>query len=135
MLAAFLFSALRKSWTKSFRTLPPLANATPVAPLPASVNCLRFSLMRALQHVRLTCLYQFGDKEFSECYTIGNSPLQPVIANILIRNGWVVPGQPHWVEAIIQYHLSTAGLAVESQLEAWWAGLTLEQRLRAALLE
>lgn len=135
MLAAFLFSALRKARTKSFRTLPPLATVAPVAPLPPSVHCLRFSLMRALQHVRATCLYQFGDKEFSECYTIGNSPLQPVIANILIRNGWVVPGQPHWVEAIIQYHLSTAGLAVESQLEAWWAGLTLEQRLRAALLE
>lgn len=131
MLAALLFRSLRESLAKSFRDLPPLTTVD----LPSNLRSLRFSLMRALQHIRSTSLYRFGGKEFSECYIVGNSPLQPVIADILISHGWVIPGQQHWVEAIVQYHLSSAGLAVETQLETWWSGLTLKQRLRAALLE
>jgi hypothetical protein len=80
-------------------------------------------------------LYQMGGTEFSELYILGQSVLQPALANILIENGWVVPGDKHWVEAVIAYRLSTAGLDIEQQLEAWWGKLTLDQRLRAALLE
>jgi hypothetical protein len=76
-----------------------------------------------------------GGTEFSELYILGQSVLQPALANILIENGWVVPGDKHWVEAVIAYRLSTAGLDIEQQLEAWWGKLTLDQRLRAALLE
>jgi hypothetical protein len=133
VLAALLVGAVRQVWRQSFNTLPPLAS--PVA-LPSAASHLRYSLLRSLQPMRRkVTLYQLGGTEFSEFYILGQSILQPVLANILIKNGWVIPGDKHWVEAIITYRLSTAGLAIEQQLEAWWNGLTLDQRLRAALLE
>lgn len=132
LTALLLLGAVRNILAKSFRALPPLPAA---ASLPADVSCLRFSLMRALQAMRSTALQQVGSSGIFECYVVGHSLLQPAIAGILIANGWVVAGQPHWVEAIVQYHLSATGQALRTQLEAWWANLTLAQRLRAALLE
>ena len=132
MLAGLLFRALREPFRKAFLRLPPLPAETS---LPAEINGLRFSLMRALQGMRSATLQQFGKDGVYEYYAIGYSALQPAIAITLITHGWVIAAQPHWVEAIVQYRLSAAGLAVENQLEAWWAALTLEQRLRAVLLE
>lgn len=132
MLAGLFISAVRQAWWKSFNDLPPLTTA---ATLPANARCLRFSLMRSLQQLQKTTLYQMGGTKFSECYVIGHSLVQPAIANLLIKNGWVTPGGRHWVKEVIKYQLSSTGLALERQLEAWWAELTLEQRLRAALLE
>lgn len=132
MLAAFFIKAMREVWWKSFRTLPPLEAA---ASLPANVSSLRYSLMRALQQIRSTSLHQFGHNGVFDYYVAGDSPVHPMIATILIKNDWVVVGRPHWVEAIVQYQLSSAGLTLKNQLEAWWADLTLQQRLRAALLE
>ncbi len=132
MLAALLFRALREPVRKSFVALPPLSAATP---LPTDITGLRFSLMRALQGIRSTALQQFGGSGLFDCYMVGHSVLQPAIAVSLITHGWVVVGRPHWVEAIVQYRLSDTGLALKNQLEAWWAELTLEQRLHAVLLE
>ena len=133
MLAGLLLGAIRQVWRQSFNALPPLAS--PVA-LPAPASHLRYSLLRSLRPMRRkVTLYQMGGTEFSELYMLGQSILQPALANILIKNGWVVPGDKHWVEAVIAYHLSTAGLVIEQQLEVWWGQLTLDQRLRAALLE
>lgn len=133
MLAALFVGAVRKAWWRSFNTLPPLAST---GTLPDNASHLRYSLLRSLQQLRRQMtLYQLGGNEYSECYVLGHCVVQPALANILIKNGWVVPGSPHWVKEIIKYQLSAAGLAVEQQLEAWWAQLTLDQRLRAALLE
>lgn len=134
MLAALLVSAVRKTWWQSFNSLPPLASSG--ALLPANASHLRYSLLRSLKQLRRQMtLFQLGGTEFSECYILGHSVLQPALAGILIKNGWVVPGGPHWVKEVIKYQLSSTGLAVEQQLELWWAELTLDQRLRAALLE
>lgn len=132
MLAGLLFKVLREPFRKAFLGLPPLPATTS---LPAEINGLRFSLMRALQGVRAATLQQFGKGGLYETYAIGYSALQPAIAIALITHGWVTAGQPHWIEAVVHYRLSATGLAVENQLEAWWADLTLEQRLRAVLLE
>lgn len=131
MLAALVVSGVRRTWWRAFNTLPPLAGV-----LPNNACRLRYSLLRSLRQLRRQMtLYQLGGTEYSECYVLGHSVLQPALANILIKNGWVVPGGAHWVKEIIKYRLSSTGLAVEQQLEAWWAQLTLDQRLRAALLE
>ncbi|PKO88120.1 MAG: hypothetical protein CVU18_08340 [Betaproteobacteria bacterium HGW-Betaproteobacteria-12] len=132
MLAALIVGAVRQAWWQSFKALPPLATAST---LPANASHLRFSLLRSLKQLRRMTLYQLGGTEFSECYILGHNVVQPALASILIKNGWVVPGAKHWVKEIIKFQLSSAGLAVEQQLEAWWATLTLDQRLRAALLE
>lgn len=134
MLAALLVSAVRKTWWQSFNSLPPLASSG--AQLPSNASHLRYSLLRSLKLLRRQMtLFQLGGTEFSECYILGHSVLQPALAGILIKNGWVVPGGAHWVKEVIKYQLSFTGLAVEQQLEVWWAELTLDQRLRAALLE
>lgn len=132
MLAGLLFRVLREPFRKAFLGLPPLPAATA---LPAEINGVRFSLMRALQGMRSATMQQFGGNGPFEYYAIGYSTLQPAIAIALISHGWVVTAHPHWIEAVVQYRLSAAGLAVKNQLEAWWAELTLEQRLRAVLLE
>jgi len=133
MLAGLLVGTVRQVWGRAFNALPPLAS--PVA-LPATASHLRYSLLRSLRALRRkVTLYQMGGPEFSEMYILGQSILQPAIADILIRNGWVIPADKHWVESIITYRLSTAGLSLELQLEEWWKALTLDQRLRAALLE
>lgn len=135
MLAALLVSAVRKTWWQSFNSLPPLASSSS-ALLPSNASHLRYSLLRSLKLLRRQMtLFQLGGAEFSGCYILGHSVLQPALASILIKNGWVVPGGPHWIKEVIKYQLSSAGLAVEQQLEVWWAELTLDQRLRAALLE
>ena len=134
MLAAFLVGAVRKVWWQSFNSLPPLASSD--APLPSNASHLRYSLLRLLKQLRRQMtLFQLGGTEFFECYILGYSVLQPALASILIKNGWVVPGGANWAKEVIKYQLSSAGFAVEQQLEVWWAELTLNQRLRAALLE
>ncbi|HEX6736479.1 MAG TPA: hypothetical protein VF096_16860 [Azonexus sp.] len=132
VLAGYFLSAIRRVWWKSFSDLPPLG--APVA-LPSNASRLRFSLLRSLRQLERTSLYQMGGTKFSECYVIGGAMVLPAVANILIKNGWVVQGGTHWIEEIVKYQLSSAGWAMERQLEAWWAELTLGQRLRAALLE
>ncbi|KAB2926557.1 MAG: hypothetical protein F9K30_06435 [Dechloromonas sp.] len=133
MLAALFVGAVRKAWWHAFNRLPPLTSAIC---LPANASHLRYSLLRSLQMLRRQMtLYQLGGTEFSECYILGHCVMQPALAGILIKNGWVIPGDRHWVETVIKYQLSSAGLAVEQQLEEWWDTLTLNQRLRAALLE
>jgi len=134
MLAGLLVGAVRKIWWQSFNSLPPLASSA--ALLPSNASHLRYSLLRSLKLLRRQMtLFQLGGTEYTECYILGHNVLQPALAGILIKNGWVVPGGPHWGKEVIKYQLSSAGFAVEEQLEVWWAELTLNQRLRAALLE
>lgn len=134
MLASFLVGAVRKFWWQSFNSLPPLASSD--ALLPSNASHLRYSLLRLLKQLRRKMtLFQLGGTDFSECYILGYGVLQPALAGILIKNGWVVPGGTRWANEVVKYQLSSAGFAVEQQLEVWWAELTLNQRLRAALLE
>lgn len=131
MLAGLFFRVLREPFRQAFVHLPPLPSTDA---LPASINGLRFSLMRALQGMRSATLHQFGGNGLFEYYAIGYSVMQPAIAIILIKNSWVT-ANPRWIESVTQYHLSAAGLAVKNQLEDWWGGLTMAQRMRAVLLE
>jgi len=132
MLIGLLFRGLREPFKKAFVALPPLPAAQS---LPADINGFRFTLMRTLQGMRSATLQQFGSSEPFEYYTIGYSALHPFMAKALITHGWVTAARPHWVEAVVQYRLSPAGLALENELEAWWQALTPGQRLRAVLLE
>jgi len=132
MLVGLIFRGLRELRGRAFLALPPL----PVTPsLPPEVKEFRFTLMRALQGMRSATLQQFGASEPFEYYAVGYSALHPAMAKALITHGWVTTGRPHWVEAVVQYRLSPAGLALAHELESWWRGLTPGQRLRAALLE
>lgn len=132
MLIGLAFRVLREPFRKAFVNLPQFSATKS---LPADINGVRFSLMRALQAVRAATLQQFGGDGPFEHYMVGYSALPPVMGKALIAHGWVTVARPHWIEAIVQYRLSDAGLALEYELEAWWAALTLGQRLRAALLE
>lgn len=134
MIVGLFLGAVRQGWQSAFRQLPPLDDHVA---LPSPAGQLRYSLLHSLRPMRREVpLFQMGDDaEASRVFLLGHSVLQPALADILIRNAWVVPGDRHWVEAIVVYRLSAAGLAVEQQLEAWWQRLTLDQRLRAALLE
>ncbi len=132
MLIGLFIKTVRREWWKAFATLPPFDDG---GSLPSSARSLRFSLLRSLQLLQKVSLYQVGGTKFSEYYLLGHSLVQPSIAKMLIKNGWVVPGNAHWVNNIVKYRLSSTGLALERQLEAWWAELTFGQRLRAVLLE
>jgi hypothetical protein len=132
MLVGLVFRVLREPFKKAFLDLPPLPAPEP---LPADINGARYTLMRALQGMRAATLQQFGVSEPFEYYAIGYSALHPVMAKALITHGWVTAARPHWAEAVVQYRLSPAGLALKIELEAWWEDMTLGQRLRAALLE
>lgn len=130
MLMGLIFRALREPSAKAFRDLP-----LPRTPLPAEVAAIRFSLMRALQGVREFALYQFGREATFRRYMVGPWPVQPVIGEVLVRHGWVTAGAQPWAEAVVQFRLSSAGMALAEDLESWWANLTFGQRLRAVLAE
>ena len=132
MLIGLLFSSLRQTSARAFVDLPRLLASSP---LPAEVAAIRFSLMRALQGVRSLALYRFEVDETFRRYMVGAWPLQPAIGDVLIRHGWVTAGAVPWAEAVAQYRLSSSGMTLVDDLESWWAGLTLGQRVRAALAE
>ncbi|MFZ2855293.1 MAG: hypothetical protein WAZ34_14450 [Rhodocyclaceae bacterium] len=132
MLIGLAFRLLREPYAKALADFPPLCSKQA---LPAEIDGVRFSLMRALQGVLAASLHQFGVKEPFQYYAIGHTVLQPVIARVLINHGWVTAGRPHWSAAVIQYRLSADGLELKRELESWWSALTLGQRLRALLVE
>lgn len=132
MLVGLAFRLLREPYKKALLDLPPFSSTKA---LPAEIDGVRFSLMRALQGVLSTSLHQFGLNEPFTYYAIGGRVLQPVLAKVLISHGWVTAGRPHWAEAVVQYRLSTDGFVLKNELESWWAALTLGQRLRALLVE
>lgn len=132
MLIGLVFRLLREPYAKAFANFPALCSKQA---LPAEIDGVRFSIMRALQGVLAASLHQFGVKEPFQYYAIGHTVLQPVIAKVLISHGWVTAGRPHWSAAVVQYRLSADGLELKRELESWWAGLTLGQRLRALLVE
>lgn len=132
MLIGFLFSRLREPSQKAFFDLPRLL---PRVPIPAEVAAIRVSLMRALQGVRDCALYRFGCDEDYQRFMVGPWPLMPALGEVLIRNGWVRAGDGSWNEAVAQFQLSDSGRTLAEDLESWWSGLTLGQRMRAALAE
>jgi hypothetical protein len=132
MLIGLVFRFLREPYSKALVTLPSFSSTKA---LPAEIDGVRFSLMRALQGVLSTSLHQFGLDEPFQYYSIGGRVLQPVLAKVLISHGWVTSARPHWAEAVIQYSLSADGYALKNELENWWHALTLGQRLRAVLVE
>lgn len=132
MLIGFLFSRFREPSLKAFVDLPRLL---PRVPIPAEVAAIRVSLMRALQGVRDCALYRFGSDEAYQRFMVGPWPLMPALGEVLIRNGWVRAGDGSWNEAVAQFQLSDSGRTLAEDLESWWAGLTLSQRMRAALAE
>jgi hypothetical protein len=91
--------------------------------------------MRTLQGIRTLYLYRFGKNEAFEQFMVGPHMLHPAVGKVLIRYGWVAAGQAMWAEAVAQYRLSPRGVALKNDLEAWWATLTLSQRLRVVLTE
>ena len=132
MLIGLAFRFLREPYRDAVLDLPPLSCSKV---LPAEIDGVRFSLMRALQGVLAASLHQFGVSEPFQYYSIGHTVLQPVIAKSLISHGWVTAGRPHWTEAVVQYRLSADGLQLKEELESWWQAMTLSQRLRALLIE
>jgi hypothetical protein len=132
MLVGLVFRLLREPYAKALLTLPSFSSTKA---LPAEIDGVRFSLMRALQGVLSTSLHQFGRNEPFQYYSIGGKVLQPVLAKVLISHGWVTSARPHWAEAVVQYRLSADGFALKNELENWWHALTLGQRLRAVLVE
>lgn len=132
MLIGLAFRLLREPYAKALVELPPLCSTKA---LPAEIDGLRFSLMRAMQGVLVASLHQFGLNEQLQSYAIGGSVVQPVLAKVLISHGWVTSGRPHWAEAVIQYRLSADGFVLKNELESWWMALTPGQRLRAFFIE
>lgn len=132
MLIGFLFSRLREPSTQAFFELPRLL---PRVPLPAEAATIRVSLMRALQGVRHFALYRFGCEDAYQRFMVGPWPLTPALGEVLIRNGWVTVGDGSWAEAVAQFRLSASGITLAEDLESWWSGMTLGQRMRAALVE
>jgi hypothetical protein len=132
MLIGLAFRLLREPYAKALVELPPLSSTKA---LPAEIDGVRFSLMRALQGVLSVSLHQFGLNEPFQYYAIGDRVLQPVLAKVLISHGWVTSARPHWAKAVVQYRLSADGFALKNELESWWTTLTLGQRLRAVLVE
>ena len=132
MVIGLVFRLLREPYAKALLTLPSFSSTKT---LPAEIDGVRFSLMRALQGVLSMSLHQFGRDEPFQYYSIGGRVLQPVLAKVLISHGWVTSARPHWAEAVVQYRLSADGYALKTELECWWHALTLGQRLRAVLVE